>query len=576
MFQQHSVRQREAYLRMSISRRSFLAATGAAPLAMPLARSPAGGGAYAHHDGMVDVVRPPDSMMARSADGSLAPLIKKGGAWQAEGLMVHADLEQNANRVRLPIVVESTRSDLTYLKLRWRWQIEHDPAILSDAWERGYGDLQWQGLVPERVLPWYFYLIHGGHLTNFGVETQPNAFCFWQCDADGVSLWIDLRNGGEPALLAGRRLVACTIVMVDGAVAQPIETQLRAFCARLCPTPRLPRGPIVGSNDWNYAYGKNTAAGILRDAKLMVDLAPAGYRPFVVIDDGWQDVQRFPDLTGLAAQIRAVGARPGIWIRPVRAAVGSTATRLPDQRFGNKTQERVSAYDPSVKDGLSAAVQSVRHARRQGYEFIKHDFTTYDLLGQWGREMGPQPALPGWHFADRSRTTAEIILGLYRALRSEAGTNSIMLGCNTFGHLGAGIFESQRIGDDTSGQDWERTRRYGVNSLSFRIAQHRTFFHVDPDIVAVTQKVPWEMTRQWMDVVARSGTTLFIAPQPEAMTQEARNAIQAAMTIAVRATSGCPVDSMSSTTPQIWAFAGPDRTRQHYEWCGLNGADPFS
>ena len=62
--------------------------------------------------------------------------------------------------------------------------------------------------------------------------------------------------------------------------------------------------------------------------------------------------------------------------------------------------------------------------------------------------------------------------------------------------LAAEIFESQRIGDDTSGREWERTRRYGVNGLAHRIAQHRTFSHVDPDLVAITPAVGWRETSQ--------------------------------------------------------------------------------
>jgi alpha-galactosidase len=558
---------------VNTSRRSFIVGSGVVAAAYPAVA--VSKQMLVGTKGLSDVLRAPDVVTARTNSGTLAPLVRKGESWTTSGLTLRAALKGEPGKARLPVVIESSRDDVTYLKLRWTWQIGSDPQILSDSWERGYGDMRWQGLAPERVLPWYFYLAHAGRMTCFGVETQPNALCFWQCDADGISLWLDVRNGGEPAHLSGRRLLACTVVMMEGALAQPVATQLRAFCASLCPSPRLPRGPIIGSNDWNYAYGKNTAAGIVRDAQSMVELAPAGYRPFVVIDDGWQDPARFPDLTRLASDIGTAGARPGIWIRPLRASEGSKATLLPVKRFGSKTQELVTAHDPSVKDGMEAIVQSVRAARRHGYSFIKHDFTTYDMLGQWGREMGPQPALPGWHFADRSRTTAEIVLDLYSSLRNAAGEDDVMLGCNTFGHLGAGIFESQRIGDDTSGQDWERTRRYGVNSLSFRVAQHRTFFHADPDIVAITQKVPWEKTRQWLDIVARSGTSLFVAPQPESMNEEARAAIRAAMAIAVRATSGYPLDSMTTTTPRDWSFTGPDQSRQRYDWNGQQGADPF-
>ena len=68
----------------------------------------------------------------------------------------------------------------------------------------GYGDLEWRGLVAERVMPWYF-LAHDGKATHgYGVRTQPGAFCFWTVDAAGVSLWLDVRNGGAGVALDGR------------------------------------------------------------------------------------------------------------------------------------------------------------------------------------------------------------------------------------------------------------------------------------------------------------------------------------------------------------------------------------
>ena len=59
------------------------------------------------------------------------------------------------------------------------------------------------------------------------------------------------------------------------------------------------------------------------------------------------------------------------------------------------------------------------------------------------------------------------------------------------GHLGAGLFEIQRTGDDTSGHVWERTRRMGVNTLAYRLPQHGTFFVIDADCAAHTSQTPW-------------------------------------------------------------------------------------
>jgi alpha-galactosidase len=268
--------------------------------------------------------------------------------------------------------LESGRADVTFLRLRWRWRIAPYVRVLADTWERAYGELGWRDLAPERALPWYFVLQQGEDAAAFGVETQPNAFCFWQCDPDGLSLWIDLRNGGEPANLAGRQLALCRVLSSRWSDRTDTYDRLRAFCARMCQKPLLPAGPIVGSNDWNNAYGRNTAAGILRDARLMVELSPPGHRPFVVIDDGWQDKARFPDLGELAAQMSQSGARPGIWIRPLRAEKKVRATRLSPQRFGDAAAAEIAAYDPSVSDGMDAILRSVRDALRVHQTRLHH------------------------------------------------------------------------------------------------------------------------------------------------------------------------------------------------------------
>ena len=105
-----------------------------------------------------------------------------------------------------------------------------------------------------------------------------------------------------------------------------------------------------------------------------------------------------------------------------------------------------------------------------------------------------------------------MISELYAMLRQEAGERVLLDGCNTVGHLGQGIFDLQRTGDDTSGRQWERTRRMGVNTLAFRLPQNGTFYTVDADLVGITAAVPWELNRQWLDVLAHSGVATIVSP----------------------------------------------------------------
>jgi alpha-galactosidase len=97
----------------------------------------------------------------------------------------------------------------------------------------------------------------------------------------------------------------------------------------------------------------------------------------------------------------------------------------------------------------------------------------------------------------------------------------------------------------------------GVNTLAFRMAQHNTFFAADADCVPVTRDIPWSLTRQWLDLVARSGTALFVSVDPAAVQEEHKPALKAALAAASRVQApGVPLDWMDSTTPERWRLDG--------------------
>ena len=275
--------------------------------------------------------------------------------------------------------------------------------------------------------------------------------------------------------------------------------------------------------------------------------------------------------------------RPGIWLRLLLAPKDTSPDLLmPSSRFGKQT-DRASelAYDPTVPEAREEVRRRIREAISWKFELIKHDYSTYDLLGQFGFEMGASPTLPGWSFHDQSRTNAEIIRDFYRTIRESAGDDVIIIGCTTIGHLGAGIFDLQRIGDDTSGQHWERTRRMGVNTLAYRLPQHRTFFALDADCVPLTEAIPWEKTRAWLGLIAHSGTALFVSCQRSALGAEQKEALSRAFALA--AANECtaePVDWFHNTTPENWQFQSASQPMKRlsdarFEWSSPDGSYPF-
>jgi len=134
------------------------------------------------------------------------------------------------------------------------------------------------------------------------------------------------------------------------------------------------------------------------------------------------------------------------------------------------------------------------------------------------------------------------------------------------GHLAAGIFELQRTGDDTSGLQWKRTRQNGVNTLAFRAIQDRAFFAVDADCVGLANAgaVPWEKNRQWLDLVARSGTPLFVSWRRQLAGPEERKALRDAFLRASEpAPTAEPLDWMETSAPRRWRFGNEEAT---YDW----------
>jgi alpha-galactosidase len=541
----------------------------------------------AHDDLELPVLAQPDLIFALvgESEAERQLLSKSGSTWTGTNSAAGVKVDFTAAAQQAVVSITAPTVPFQRIQLRWKRRLAEDVLVLGDAWERSYGDLEWRPLQAERVLPWYALLHSQGRTSGMGIKTGAASFAFWQADPSGISLWLDLRNGGNGVSLGNRTLEAATIVQCKGALEESAFAVTQRLCRAMAQDTQVPanRGGfqtdvLYGSNDWYYAYGQNTHDGILRDADLVASLAPAGgIRPFTVIDDGYQDPSRFPSLPRLASAIRDRNVIPGLWIRPLRAAPGTPANLLlPGSRWsGSRNEQGPVAYDPTIPEALHAIASVVGEACEWGFELIKHDFTTWELFGQWGQwgsQMGASPTRGNWHFNDRTVTNAEIVTALYRQLRATCGPDRLILGCNTVGHLSVGLFDASRTGDDVSGKEWERTRRTGVNTLAFRAPHHRTFYSIDADCVAITPDVPWSLSRQWLQAVANSGTVLLISPDPRAIGHEQKQSLREAFERCVSKPASEPLDWMETRTPASWRSAG---AAQNYGWIQEEGESPF-
>lgn len=519
-----------------------------------------------------NILRPPD-LITVFFEGGQADLRQTGpGVWQASGLEVRT----TPGKERLSVTLSAPKTEVVRLRLRWHEDLSATKLFLGDHWERSYADLEWRGEVPNRTMPWYFVAWDGKRTDGYGVATGPNAFCFWNADHSGVTLWADVRNGGVGVQLGERSLRVCEVCFRAGERGESPFAATRAFCRQLCARPRLPEAPSYGTNDWYYSYGDSRPDVILKTTEMVVSLSPGGdNRPWSVIDDGWspdgpekgmwdRGNKRFGDMEAFASKLKAAGAQPGIWFRPLLAA---------EARPKSLRMSRAASFlDPSIPEVLGIVAEDTRRLRAWGYRLIKHDYSSYDIMGRWGFAMGPSLTDDKWHFADRTRTTAEIVLKLHGTLREAAG-DAMLIGCNTFSHLSAGLFEINRIGDDVSGRAWDRTRRMGVNTLAFRAAQHGTFYADDPDIAPITLQHPWEKGKQWLQLLAGSGMPLFVSPEPGAMNAEVKSALKEAFAQAAAPQPVAePLDWLETNCPRRWRLRS--RTVK-FDWSAREGTWPF-
>jgi len=93
--------------------------------------------------------------------------------------------------------------------------------------------------------------------------------------------------------------------------------------------------------------------------------------------------------------------------------------------------------------------------------------------------------------------------------------------------------------------------------MAFRMPQHNTFFAADADCAPLTKDIPWDLTRQWLELVARSGTALFVSVDPGALQPDQKPALKAALDAASRKHEpGVALDWMDNTIPGRWRLDG--------------------
>lgn len=533
----------------------------------------------------------PQKLVAYTNNGVINMHADGEGIWGAKDISIKLKVQRGV----LTTFVNAKYSGINKIRIAWQVKSDDTAKFLGDHWERAYGDLpgdlSWEILNPNRIMPWYMLVHADKKTTGYGVETGGNSFCSWQANENQVILNIDIQNGSGPVYLAGRTLEAATIYYRESKPGESSFDAAVALCAMMCPKPRLTDHPVFGINDWYYTFGNNSRNIILNNTRKMAVFAEGlSNRPYSIIDAGWTNKSKtnensdwaenflesntkFGDMSKMADDIRRLDMKPGIWTRPMCGEFIKLSQ-------SSRLIKRKSAYkllDPSIDENLAYIGNLFKTYRLWGYDIIKHDFTTQDFFGQMGFQaiMANQMATGHlWHFNDKSKTNAEILKGMFQTIRNDSD-NVILIGCNTVSHLSAGFFEIQRIaGDNTTAFEgekghWPRTKRNGLGTLAMRMPQNMKFYANDADCVALTKDDPWYYNKQFLHLVSHSNTPLFVSCDTETDTKiELTNEVEECLKEAFKQASvyhpnAEPQNWIDTNRPDEWLVDGKI---ERYDW----------
>ena len=460
------------------------------------------------------------------------------------------------------------------IRLTWDFDSTRCTKLLADCWGVALGDLGWKDRNEVKRAAWYFCLTDGETTDCFGVKTGCSSFCSWLIEDDRITLICDVRSGGEGVELA-EPLLCATVVSMQSTGGESVYAAAKRFCRLMCDKPKLAGHPVYGFNTWYYTYGDITRTSVMKDTELCALLGsgvPAGSpNPYMVIDDGWSRTRipnvynggpfipndNFGNMKTVAEDIAAKGCTPGIWIRALYV-LDELCPQIPESCY-SQNQQYVAGkpgkiLDPTTDGAKDYIFSLVRGLSDSGYGLIKHDFTCPDFMGN--RFLSPSLTVDGWHLHDRTKTNAQVLMDLY-SLIEEAANGAVVIGCNTYNHLAAGIHEIQRSGCDTSGRNWSTTKANGINCLVYRLCQNNTFFETDADCACFTSQVPTDKNILFADLISRCNSALFVSAAPDILhAGDIDKLTEIFRRSAMTQTEAEPLDWLDRETPEEFLYEG--------------------
>ncbi|MCL5035137.1 MAG: NPCBM/NEW2 domain-containing protein [Bacteroidetes bacterium] len=277
--------------------------------------------------------------------------------------------------------------------------------------------------------------------------------------------------------------------------------------------------PPSGWCSWYYYYQNVDASEIELNAKWIAKNLKDYGAEYVQIDDGWQGKGhgagdnrdwttvngRFtPGMDKLAAYIKSLGLKPGLWLAPQGQSNPQVVSDNPGAFLMNndtsvsRTWEGMYLVDPSSGAGLTYLRNLFTTLKAWGYDYFKID--------------GQPIVIDEYHlkkaFMKQPSDNAD---SLYRAtvetIRRTIGEKRYLLGCWGIPLDGTGIMNGSRTGGDVE-LGW-RGFKTALDATMQYYFLNNVVWYCDPDVMLLRYPLTLDQARAWATLQGLTGEALM-------------------------------------------------------------------
>jgi hypothetical protein len=278
--------------------------------------------------------------------------------------------------------------------------------------------------------------------------------------------------------------------------------------------------PPSGWCSWYFYYQEISEDEIKLNARWIADNLKDYGAEYVQIDDGWQGTghglgenrdwttvdKRFSGgMPALAAYIKSLGLKPGLWLAPHGQSNAEIVKQNPsvfmlkaDGTSASKSWEGDFLIDPSTPESQKYLTELFKTLRTWGFEYFKIDGQPTVL-----REFRNKKEF--------MKNPGGDVDALYRAtlvsIRAGIGENSYLLGCWVIPLEGVGLMNGSRVGADVL-PNWDGFK-FALRSTMEYYFLHNVAWYNDPDVMIVRAPLPIEQARAWATLQGLTGQAVL-------------------------------------------------------------------